>query len=127
MVWLYTRNWAKDIMATTWYTLDNGGWRGSGLLDATNTPTKAYWAYKTMTQTLQYAKFVIEIDQPDNIKIFEFIKGYKVWVLFSMDGQPKTQSNLVNVVKSYDLYGNPIDIIGGQITFDQPIYIEFSN
>lgn len=136
VVWLYVRNWSKGIMATTWFTLDKGGWRGSGLLDTKNIPTPAYFAYKTMTHTLYAAVYTQEVNLAPNVRVFEFNRGLKVWVLFSWDGTPKT-INLTNTPASnpreiFDLYGNACNgtnctVSGNWVTFDQPIYILFNN
>lgn len=136
VLWLYTRNLSKGLLATTWYTLDKGGWRGTGLLDINNNPTPAYYAFKTMTNALYAASFVREVGLSTGVRVFEFQKGLKVWVLFSQDGEQKTV-NLSNTVASnpreiFDLYGNTCggqncSVTGNLVSFDQPIYIIINN
>ena len=136
VVWLYTRNWSKGILATTWYTLDKGGWRGTGLLDAQNNPTPAFYAYKTMTNTLYGASFTREVNLWEGVTIFEFQKGLNVWVLFSMDGNPKsinlsTYATMLDI-EAFDLFGNLCGTVGtdcflqgSQLTFDLPVFLRF--
>ncbi len=132
LVWLHTRNWAEGISITTWYHIDEGGWRGSGLLDVNNQPLPAYFAYQTMTDTLYGAEYANNDPATDpDLKIFEFNKGYRVWVLFSLDGEQKTidLSNFQlpgTINKAFDLYGNPVNISGDIVIFDQPMYIVFN-
>jgi len=133
VVWLYTRNWAKGLMATTWYTLDKGGWRGTGMLDAQNNPLPAYYAFKTMTKTLYGTAFSREITPTADVTAFEFIRGSKTWVLFSMDGTEKTvdTSRFGQVTEAFDMYGKVCDgttycnINNGQLTFTRPVYLRF--
>lgn len=135
VVWLYVRNWAEGLMATTWYTLDRGGWRGTGLLDAQNNPTQSYYAFKTMTETLFGANFVKEVNPPNGVTAFEFEKGQRIWVSFSMDGLEKLVdlSTYGQSVKAIDIFGNVCDGTTGcllennQLTFDLPVYVWFSD
>lgn len=134
VVWLYTRNWAKGLLATTWYTIDRGGWRGTGMLDSTNNPLPAYNAFQTMTETLYGNDFSQEITSFTGVTVFEFIRGSKTWVLFSMDGNPKAvnTSQYGQITHAFDMYGNPcgedtycnIDA-NGQLTFTRPVYLRF--
>lgn len=133
VVWLYTRNWAKGLMATTWYTIDRNGWRGTGMLDAQNNPLPAYYAFKTMTKTLYGTAFSREITPTAGVTAFEFIRGSKTWVLFSMDGTEKMvdTSQYGQVTEAFDMYGKICDgttycnINNGQLTFTRPVYLRF--
>jgi hypothetical protein len=133
VTWLYTRNWAKGLMATTWYTLDKGGWQGTGMLDAENNPLPAYYAFKTMTETLYGTAFSMEITPITGVTAFEFIRGSKTWVLFSMDGSEKVvdTSQYGQVTEAFDMYGKACDgttycnINNGQLTFTRPVYLRF--
>jgi hypothetical protein len=57
LVWVYTRNIARGIEATTWYHLDNYGWNQSGLLDSSNLPLPAYDAFDVLTTALDGAVY----------------------------------------------------------------------
>jgi hypothetical protein len=135
VVWLYVRNWAEGLMATTWFTMDKGGWQGTGLLDAQNNPTQAYYAYKTMTETLYGANFVEEVNPANGVTIFEFEKGQRIWVIFSMDGIDKTidLSGYGQSIKAIDLFGNVCDgardcsLENNELTFNLPVFLWFSD
>lgn len=136
VVWLYARNWAKGISATTWYTLDKAGWRGSGLLDRNNNPLPAFHAYKTMTGILYGADFVQEIDPSSGVKIFEFDHNSKILVLFATNLGVKTidLSGYGLNFEAVDLYGNACgaeasdcSLAGSQLTFDLPVFIRFDD
>lgn len=135
VVWLYVRNWAKGLMATTWYTLDKGGWRGTGLLDAQNNPTQSFYAYKTMTETLYGANYVKEVATETDMTVFEFEKGYRIWVLFSMDGKQKSIDLPLDghSFEAIDLFGNVCDgttdchLEENGLSFDLPVFLRFSN
>lgn len=135
VVWLYVRNWAKGLMATTWYTLDKGGWQGTGLLDAQNNPTLSFYAYKTMTDTLYGANYVKEVTTETDMTVFEFEKGYRIWVLFSMDGQEKSidLSPYGQAFEAIDLFGNVCDGTSdcnleiNVLSFNLPVFLRFAN
>ncbi len=127
VVWLYTRNLARGIEVTTWYTLDGPGWRNGGLLDADQNPLLAYIAYMTLTDALNKAEFNKDLNLGSGISGFEFHKGNKIWVLFSEAGDQKMITVPDGFQEAYDLYGNDIIPSDGQLTFSRPIYIEFIN
>jgi len=127
VVWLYTRNMAKGIYATTWYHLDNYGWDRSGLLDRDNNPLPAYHAYTVLTDMLDGAVYQRDIYLGDGILGFEFIGDTTYWVLFSEDGETKTinKDELPLWYHSVvDLFGNKIDLENDKINFNRPIYIK---
>ncbi len=128
VVWLFTRNLARGITATTWYTLDGPGWRNSGLLDASQNPLPAYDALQTLTQMLDQAIYVQDVaGLPAGVIGFEFNNGKDIWVLFSEDGSQKSLALPAGFDAAYDLYGNLVDTSGGQIIFSQPVYVTFVN
>jgi len=128
LVWLYTRNLAKGIYATTWYHLDNYGWRRSGLLDKNNNPLPAYDSFTVLTDMLDGA--VYQDKTPflgEGILGFEFSSDTNYWVLFSEDGQTK-QIHRDQLPEWYysvvDLFGNKINFQNDIIYFNRPIYIK---
>jgi hypothetical protein len=128
IVWLYARNLAKGIYATTWYHLDNYGWRRSGLLDRNNNPLPAYDAYTVLTDMLDGP--VYQGETPflgEGILGFEFSGDTNYWVLFSEDGQTK-QVRRDQLPEWYysvvDLFGNKINFQNDIIYFNRPIYIK---
>ena len=56
---LYTRAWANGLRSASWFYMENGGWRGSGLLDEgpAQTPRPGYQALRTLTTALKGATY----------------------------------------------------------------------
>jgi hypothetical protein len=127
VVYLFTRNLARGIAGTTWYTFDGPGWRNSGMLDADQNPLPAYNAYKVLTTALDGAIYKRDLSLGTGIIGFEFEKENRIWVLFSEDGSLKSISTPAGFSSAYDLFETPITPVDGKINFTRPIYIEFSN
>lgn len=123
VVYLYTRNIARGITGTTWYVLDNSGWRNSGLLQD---PDRAFNAYKIMIQSLSGFEYTRDLSLGDGIIGFEFKNSDSLWVLFSVDGTEKSISTPAGFSGAWDLYGHLINPTNGKIYFDRPIYIELN-
>jgi len=124
---LFSRNLARNITGTTWFSFA-GNWRFVGLLDYDDfTPLPAYNAYDTITTALDGAAYNKDLNLGAGIIGFEFRKVTRIWTLFSEDGGQKSINTPPNITAAYDLYGDPVDFSGSQITFSRPIYIEFNN
>jgi len=131
VVWLYARNWTKGVQVTNWFTLNGPGYRQSGILDATQTPRPAYYAFQFMANTLSKAEYVGPVSiSESNIVGYEFsTTSKKYWILFSTDqsatnAHPFTLPTGWNAV--YDSLGTPIDPdLSGNIDITRPKYIEF--
>jgi len=125
VVWLYTRNLAKDIKATTWYHLDGPGWYQGGLLDANQEPTPSYEAFKVLTTALDGAIYQRDLNLETGMVGFEFTRDTKrVWVLFSEDNNQHTINLPDYFIRAYNLFGEAISPAQGQISYKRPIYIE---
>ncbi|MGC9423723.1 Ig-like domain-containing protein [Vibrio sp.] len=127
IVWLYARNLAKGIYATTWYHLDNYGWRRSGLLDRNNNPLPAYDAYTVLTDMLDGAIYQGDLSLGEGILGFEFSGDTNYWVLFSEDGTTKQirADQLPPWFHSANnLFGDQITNQRTTISFNWPIYIK---
>ena len=131
VVWLYARNWSKGIKVTNWFTFNGPGYRQSGILDSTQTPRPAYYAFQFMANTLSKAEYVGPVSiSESNIVGYEFSTTTKnYWILFSVD-QSSTIEHLfalpagVNAV--YDSMGAIVDPdLSGNIDVTRPKYIEF--
>lgn len=127
VVYLFTRNMARGIYATTWHHLDNYGWRRSGFLDWNNQPLPAFDAFETLTTNLYGASYVKDLNLGAGIIGFEFTGNTRYWVLFSDDGLTK-QINISQLPTWFhtaiDLFGENINIQGTTISFNRPIYIK---
>jgi hypothetical protein len=126
LVWVFVRNFYRGISGTTWYHIDDYGWRDSGLLDRNNQPLPAYWAYKVMTETLTGTDFPTQLNLGTGILGYEFKKGsHTIWVLFSENGSQKTVNKPTWFSHAYNLLRGPvISQTSTTITFDRPIYID---
>jgi hypothetical protein len=132
LVWVFVRNLYRGISGTTWYHIDDYGWRDSGLLDSKNRPLPAYRAYKVMTETLTGAGFPERLDGlGTGILGYQFEKGsHTIWVLFSEDGISKSinktafETKFGSIGHIYNLLGGPVTQTSTTITFDRPIYID---
>jgi hypothetical protein len=126
VTFVYSRNLARKITGTTWYSFA-GSWRFVGMLDSNFEPLPAYHAYDTVTTALDGAYYIKDLNPGTGIIGFEFRKVNRIWTLFSEDGTQKSINTPANISTAYDLFGNPVDFSGSQITFSRPIYIEFNN
>lgn len=128
LVWVFVRNLYRGISGTTWYHIDDYGWRDSGLLDRNNRPLPAYRAYKVMTETLTGAGFPERLDGlGSGILGYEFEKGsHTIWVLFSEDGTLKNINKTAfgTIGHIYNLLGGPVTQNETKIYFNRPIYID---
>jgi hypothetical protein len=128
LVWVFARNMTENLLGTTWYTLDGPGWNFSGLLDANQAPLPAYFAMKFAASKLGDAVYVATLNIPAGMEGFEFTKGgKKIWVVFrSGNATPPSLTLPGGYSAVYDTLGNPITPVGGKVTVDHPIYIDFA-
>ncbi len=127
LVWVFVRNIKAEIAGTTWYHIDNDGWRHSGLLDRNDQPLPAYTAYQVMTTTLEGAEYnQMVAGLPTGVLGFKFLKGSNpIWVLFSENGAQKTVNKPAWFGHTYNLLRQPVvSQTETTITFDRPIYID---
>ena len=125
VVWLYVRNWADGILATTWFQFDGPGWRYSGMLDASQTPKPAYQAFRFLTQQLGNAWYEGPVPRYAPLKGYAFgTPDKRIWVLWPADETPWSIYLPHDVTHVYDKYGNDITPKDNTITFSHPIYVE---
>ena len=115
---------ALGLRANIWYSIH--GWRGSGLANMANNPTKALSAFATSARILSGSKLIRSLEGYPQIMGYEFSKnGRLYWVLWAMDSDPQF-IQLANPPKAiYDIFGNPLKTqreIGVGLS---PIYLEF--
>ncbi len=127
VVWLYVRNWAANIMATSWYTLEGPGWYYSSLLDSNQNPKPAYNALQFLTNELNGADFVQQFNYATNVRVYEFKSTSKdIWVMWAPDDQSHTITLPSGVNRIFDKYGNAITPTSGQRAVKSPIYLEMA-
>jgi hypothetical protein len=121
----YVRTWAADVKSTIWFTLENNGWRYSGLLEDINTPRPGYDAYKFMTTELQEAKYIGQTTSYPNVAAYKFSSpGKQIWVMWSTDNSQHNITLPINTDHVYDKYGGTITPVNGQIPVKSPVYLE---
>jgi len=124
VVWLFVRNWANELLGTTWYRFEGGGWRYSGMLDEDQQPKLAYHAYDFLTEELGGATYEGEVTQYPGLQGYAFRTAEKrIWVLWAPDEQARTISLPWDALQVLDKYGAPIASDGG-VTVSSPVYIE---
>ncbi len=127
VVWLYIRDWANGMWATSWYQFEGPGWRYSGLLDANQNPKPAYNALQFMTNELSSSKYIQQIYNYSNVRVYEFSNSSKrIWVMWSPDDQNHTINLPAGTIKVLDKYGNIITPSNNQITVKSPVYVEIT-
>jgi hypothetical protein len=94
---------AEGWKANVWYSAF--GVRCSGLLNIDLTPKPAFFAYQFASQKLSQALFIRPISEYPEVMGYEYeITGRKLWVLWSLDGQPH-QITLLNIPVEVNLVG----------------------
>jgi hypothetical protein len=125
IVWLYVRDWANGMWATSWYQFEGPGWRYSGLLDTNQNPKKVYYALQFMTTELSSSKYIQQIFSYSNVRAYEFSNSSKrVWVMWSPDGQNHTITLPAGTIKVLDKYGTVLTPSNNQLTINSPVYVE---
>jgi hypothetical protein len=126
VTWLFLRSWAANIGGVMWYTLEDSGWRSSGL-HLSNTPKPAYFAYQFAAKELEEATMAGALTQYPGLSGYAFRSpGKRIWVLWS----PSRANTVINLPGEtlivYDKYGAVMTPVAGQITVNSPVYIELS-
>jgi hypothetical protein len=118
---------AKSLGLTSGMWYSTLGWRGSGLLDSTGTPTQAYTTYEVAVQRLADLAFQKRVDTYSGVFAYEFAnKDRTTWFLWSQDGASRTITLPSQPKQIWDVFGNPIPVNGSQVEVTiKPIYIEW--
>lgn len=125
VVWLHARNLAWGIDSTNIY--NDYRWNRTGLFGRDGEQLPAYDAYDTLTTALDNALYMRKLDLGTGILGFEFTTGNRIWVLFSENGTLKNINVPERFDRAYDLFGNPVLDINGELSFTRPIYVELLN
>jgi hypothetical protein len=127
VVWLFVRNWAKNLLGTTWYQFEGPGWRYGAMLDGDQAPKPAYYAYDFLTDILSGMSYEGKLTQYAELEAFAFSgTGKRVWVLWASDESPHSISLPAEVQRVYDKYGNDITPADDSLEVNHPIYIKLS-
>jgi hypothetical protein len=126
VVWLFVRNWAVGVEATTWYTFNGEGWRYGGILGSPIDPKPAYRSLATLTRMLKFASYSGPVTSYPNLVGYEFLHtDRRVWVLWSPDQKEYTVTLPAETLWAYDKFGGLIASSGASpLTIKSPVYVE---
>ncbi len=133
LVKVYTRGISTDLQGLVWYTLNGPGWRNSGLLDGSQQPRPAFYAYQQLTQILDHALYAGTVPYIEGVEAHAFEKaGSIIQVMWATTDTSYTISvSQAQFVGAYDRSGEDIlPVTNGSnyeftVTFE-PMYIELS-
>lgn len=119
---------SERLLANVWYSLE--GWFGTNLIDAAGQPLPAYTAFKVANANLNRANFVAQRnDAGAGVRVYEFTRGaQRLWVMWSVDGQPHEITLLGAPRQIVDALGQTIALSATQrtITVDAaPLYVQW--
>jgi Beta-galactosidase len=122
---VYAAGIATGLRANIWY--DVFGWNGSGLLKGDLSPLPAYTALKFARSELRDAGWVRNITEYTGVKGYEFTRGdRRIWVLWSLDGSPRTISISSAPLASWDALGVPVTPAPSMDITLKPLYLEWN-
>lgn len=122
--WAFLRAWAEGVKGATWYTVEESGWRSSGLSSPSG-PKPAYYAYQFAAGKLSEMTLSASITQYPGLKGYEFrASGKRVWVLWAADQVDHAIPLPPGTLQVWNKYGNVIQPSNGQIIVNSPIYID---
>jgi hypothetical protein len=123
----YTRALSENLMGVIWYTLNNPGFRNSGLLDPSISPRPAYDAYQVLIAQLQYGKYQAPVDYGAGLEAYEFRRKLeRVHILWAI--HPSATFDVLvpdaDFIAAFDREGTPLEppLIGP----DRQIAVGFS-
>ncbi len=122
------RGLGNGVKGQAWYSLEDPGWRYTGLLNGDFTPRPSFDAYKYLNQQLAAARFVAAVDYGAGIEAYRFQKnGNYVDVLWALEDQQLVialpGSKLLGV---YNLAGVPVQVEASQSEMTvgfSPVYL----
>jgi len=122
----YVGAMASGLKANVWFYAV-GGWRASGLINDSLQPNPAYYAYQFSAVMLGKASFVKKVVVPgNNFFVYEFTNGgMKIWVIWSVDGQPGTFSFSEMPVALFDMQGSPLGASTERTIDWKPVFAVF--
>jgi hypothetical protein len=124
LVQAYVAAIAQGLGANLWYNLF--GWRNSGLINPDLSPRPAYVSFQFSRTELIDVVFVQEITEFTGVKVYEFNCGdRRIWVLWSLDGDPSVISLSSPPLVAWDVLGNSIVPAISMNVDLNPLYLEW--
>ncbi len=126
VVRLFTRVLADDFAGSIWFTLEGGGWRGSGLIGDASDPNPSYKVIKFMTRELADAQFLGKpLGSGGELRAYSFrVPGKRVWVVWSVDELTHNLTLPSGYTQVYDKFGDPVTVSGDVLEVKSPVYVE---
>ena len=122
---MFVRNWAADLLGTTWYQFEGPGWRYRGMVDEYQNPKLAYYALHFLTEELGNVSYKGPVTQYSDLRGYEFsAPGKRIWVLWAPDEQSHTVTLPSATLGVYDKYGSVITTGGSTMSVNSPVYVE---
>ena len=73
----------KAFQEYLWYSLDDPGWRFSGLLDAAGAPRPSYLAYQVLAQQLIKSEYLAPVaDYGTNVEAYAFTTETRLYMWY---------------------------------------------
>lgn len=122
--WSYLRGWEENLAGIFWYTLEDSGWKSSGL-KAGSTPKPAYYAFQYLSKTLQGATLVGPVTQFSGVTGYEYrLPTRRLWILWSSDQTAKQIKLPATVIAIRDKYGKLL-ALSTDVSLRSPLIFEF--
>jgi hypothetical protein len=127
----YALSRVEGIPLNIWYSLSST-WANTALLDRSNNPKPAYYAYKVVREKLDGATFNRNITEYANVKGYEFLShGKRIWFVWSIAEDANKNSLPVNITLPttpsaiWDVFGNAVTPSASLTVEVKPLYIEW--
>jgi len=122
----YAESLASKVSTAIWYSY-TGSWQATNLVEGSNNPKRAYYAFQAASQILRDTKFTQKI-QIEGLTVYEFYgRGDRKWILWSTDGQPQHVLLPELPVHMWDLLGKPVTPTRELDIGVLPVYLEWAD
>lgn len=104
------RGVGAGVRGFAWYSLEDPGWRNTGLLNLDLSPRPSFNAYRFLSATLTNAAFVSSVDYGPGIQAYRFSKGWRtIDVLWALENQSLTaRLPAARLLEAYTRDGSPL-------------------
>jgi hypothetical protein len=120
---VYAASIAQGLRANIWFAVY--GWRNSGLLNFDFSTRPAYTAFQFARSELRDASFSRDIADFTDVKGYEFTRGgQKIWMLWSLDGNPHSIFLPAVPLAAWDAMGSAVPVVDPMTLDLKPLYLE---
>lgn len=122
----YAQTLASKASIAIWYSY-TGSWQSTKLVDGSDIPTPAYYAYQAANQILRNTAFTQHL-QIDGVTGYEFYgRGDRFWILWSTGGQPQHIKLPGVPMQMWDVLGKPVTPTRELDIGVLPVYLEWAD